>query len=143
MSKRKKRDQKPILSTTIRFNIITNIINEFPEFDVLMLRKFEIELCHRYRENYAMYIDRLQDLVERMLHNESVDDFFTTAVYLPQRSTTAVASTNQSDEVVFLKCYNCGAINNDIVTNAEQRRSADEGMTIVCVCKICKNRWVK
>lgn len=46
----------------------------------------------------------------------------------------------KSDENSDLKCPKCKSSN--VVYTLQQRRSADEPMTVLCRCKICKTPWM-
>ena len=44
------------------------------------------------------------------------------------------------DKSKTIFCRQCG-VNSDVEWNIKQTRSADEGSTIFCVCKVCNTRW--
>lgn len=65
--------------------------------------------------------DERRRVFETMLHEkyESIDD---------------VRNCDSS-----LRCRRCGSI--DVTWDQKQTRSADEAMTVFCVCATCNNRW--
>ena len=45
------------------------------------------------------------------------------------------------DESTGLKCVECGSY--ETTYKLQATRSADEGMTACCVCRVCNHRWTK
>lgn len=47
---------------------------------------------------------------------------------------------NDRNFQAIVRCRRCGS--SEVAWDEKQTRSADEGATVFCLCRTCKNRWV-
>ena len=90
-----------------------------------------VDICH-------MSTDTLMvgTLVEKIHHME--DERRKLFQTMLQEKYDSISKTS-ADTPSSLRCRRCGSV--ELMVEQKQTRSADEGMSVYCVCGTCNNRW--
>ena len=137
------------LSIQLRHTLLCNIVQSFSDTfsqtnALWSLRQMEQELYDMYHENQDLYLIRLERFVHMFvagLNPDKLSLFCKKYITEPEEKTDKLKtpSTPSVNGACFLKCSKCKST--DIIWNARQTRSGDEGMTIFCTCSGCETRW--